>query len=120
MALIKCEGCGNLISERAASCPKCGHPVGNKTEIVPPNNLQTPNSTPKNKTTTAILALLLGGIGAHYFYLGKTVGGLIFLVFFWTGIPALIAFVQAILMLTMTEAQFYEKYVNNPSKMPLF
>ncbi len=120
MALIKCEGCGNMISDRAASCPKCGRPVGNKMATVPPNNLEAQNNTPKSKTTTAILALLLGGIGIHYFYLGKSVAGLIFLVLFWTGIPALIAFVQAIIMFTMTEAQFYEKYVNNPSKMPLF
>ena len=120
MALIKCEGCGNLISEHAASCPKCGHPVGNSMATVPPSNLQTHYNTPKSKTTAALLALFLGGIGVHYFYLGKTMAGLIFLLLFWTYIPALIALVQAIMMFTMTEEQFYEKYVNNPSKMPLF
>jgi hypothetical protein len=26
MATIKCENCSNEISEKAATCPKCGHP----------------------------------------------------------------------------------------------
>lgn len=32
MTLIKCEECGNLISNKATSCPKCGTPVTNKIE----------------------------------------------------------------------------------------
>lgn len=27
MALIKCPGCGNMISDKAIKCPKCGRPV---------------------------------------------------------------------------------------------
>ena len=27
MALIKCKGCGQMISDRATKCPKCGHPT---------------------------------------------------------------------------------------------
>lgn len=27
MALIQCPGCGEEISENAASCPKCGEPI---------------------------------------------------------------------------------------------
>lgn len=38
-----------------------------------------------------LLALFLGGIGAHDFYLGKTGKGLIKLGFCWTGIPMVIA-----------------------------
>lgn len=38
-----------------------------------------------------LLALFLGGIGAHDFYVGKPVKGLIKLVFCWTGIPMFIA-----------------------------
>lgn len=29
MALIKCPECGKQISDRAASCPNCGCPIGN-------------------------------------------------------------------------------------------
>ena len=38
-----------------------------------------------------LLALFLGGIGAHDFYVGKTLKGLIKLAFCWTGIPMFIA-----------------------------
>ncbi len=64
----------------------------------------------KNKTTAAILAFLLGGLGVHKFYLGKTMQGLLYLVFCWTFIPALIAFVEFILFLAMSEQEFNSKY----------
>lgn len=38
-----------------------------------------------------LLALFLGGIGAHDFYVGKPVKGFTKLVFVWTGIPSIIA-----------------------------
>jgi TM2 domain-containing membrane protein YozV len=44
----------------------------------------------KNKLVAALLAIFLGGIGAHKFYLQKTGMGILYLVFFWTGIPPLL------------------------------
>lgn len=38
-----------------------------------------------------LLALFLGGLGAHDFYVGKMGKGLIKLAFCWTGIPAFVA-----------------------------
>lgn len=38
-----------------------------------------------------LLALFLGGIGMHDFYMGKTAKGITKLLFCWTGIPAIIA-----------------------------
>ena len=119
MALIKCKECGNLISENATACPKCGHPTND--EISPrPNYMVNNYASNKSKTTAGILALLLGGIGIHYVYCGKALPGFVFLLLFWTGIPAILAFVQAIMMFTMTQEQFYYKYVNTPSSFPLF
>jgi TM2 domain-containing membrane protein YozV len=60
----------------------------------------------KNKTTAGILALLLGGLGAHKFYLGRIVQGLLYLVFCWTFIPALISLIEGIWYLTMSDADF--------------
>lgn len=33
----------------------------------------------KNKQTATLLALLLGGLGVHYFYLGKPIKGLFYM-----------------------------------------
>lgn len=49
------------------------------------------DSNKPSLTVYLLLALFLGGIGAHDFYVGKPVKGFIKLVFCWTGIPAVIA-----------------------------
>lgn len=64
----------------------------------------------KNKTTAAVLAFLLGGVGAHKFYLGQTGAGLLYLFFFWTWIPALLALFDFIVLLMMDEHAFNLKY----------
>ena len=51
-------------------------------------------SLAKRPTIAVLLALFLGGLGAHRFYLGQTRVGMWYLLFSWTGIPALIAFVE--------------------------
>ncbi len=67
----------------------------------------------KSKTTAAILALFLGGIGIHRFYLGQAGLGIIYLLFCWTFIPALIAFIDFIVFLIMDENAFNSKYNKN-------
>jgi TM2 domain-containing membrane protein YozV len=69
----------------------------------------------KNKTTAALLALFLGGIGGHKFYLGQTMMGLLYLCFCWTFIPMFIAFCEFIGFLVMSEQSFDAKY--NPALM---
>lgn len=49
-----------------------------------------------DKVTYLILAFFLGWIGVHKFYAGKIGAGIMFLVFFWTGVPALISFIEFI------------------------
>jgi TM2 domain-containing membrane protein YozV len=51
-----------------------------------------------NKSLAIVLALFLGGIGAHKFYQGKWIQGLIYLLFAWTFVPAIVAVVDAILI----------------------
>lgn len=64
----------------------------------------------KNRTTAGILALFLGGLGMHKFYLGKWIWGLIYLAFCWTLIPALVSLVEAIGLFTMSNQDFQTKY----------
>ena len=64
----------------------------------------------KSKVTAGVLGILLGDIGAHKFYLGKTGMGILYLVFFWTMIPGIIGLVEGILYLTMSDEKFAEKY----------
>lgn len=53
------------------------------------------NSVKKDPTVAVLLALFLGGVGAHKFYLGKTVAGIFYILFCWTTIPAWIALFEA-------------------------
>lgn len=53
------------------------------------------NSVKKNPTTAVVFALFLGGIGIHKFYLNRVGAGIVYLLFCWTYIPALIAFIEA-------------------------
>lgn len=52
-----------------------------------------------NKIIYIVLAVFLGGFGVHKFYAGKTMSGILHLVFCWTGIPHIIAIINAILTL---------------------
>lgn len=64
----------------------------------------------KSKTTAALLAFFLGGLGGHKFYLGRPVQGILYLIFFWTFIPAIIAFFEAIMLLVMNDMEFHARY----------
>lgn len=46
-----------------------------------------------------LLAFFLGGIGAHHFYNGKTIRGLLYLVFVWTMIPSGLALIDMVIAL---------------------
>ena len=64
----------------------------------------------RNRVTAGVLAILLGGIGAHKFYLGQSGQGILYLLFCWTGIPLLIGIIEGVIYLSMTEADFQNKY----------
>lgn len=61
-----------------------------KEQLAQLNSMKEDSNKP-SLTVYLLLALFLGGIGAHDFYVGKPVKGLIKLVFCWTGIPTIIS-----------------------------
>ena len=91
-----CKECGEIINSKAEICVKCG--VRQKQEIIIPGG--------KSRITAALLAFFLGGIGVHKFYMGKTVMGILYLLFCWTFIPAIIAFVEFVILLTESDEAF--------------
>ncbi len=70
----------------------------------------TPVLSQKSRTTAALLAILLGGLGVHKFYLGKPVQGLIYLAFCWTFIPAIVAFIEGIAYFGMSDLKFAQRF----------
>lgn len=66
----------------------------------------------KNKNSAAILAFFLGGVGVHKFYLGQTGWGIVYALFFWTHIPTLAGWIEGLILLTMPQATFDQKYNN--------
>jgi TM2 domain-containing membrane protein YozV len=63
-----------------------------------------------SKIAAALFAMFLGGFGVHKFYLGRAGQGIFYLLFFWTFIPSIVAFIEGIVYLTMDDAEFAAKY----------
>jgi TM2 domain-containing membrane protein YozV len=66
----------------------------------------------KNKLAAGLLGIFLGAFGAHHFYLGNTARGLIYFLLFWTIIIPIIGLVEGIMIITMTDEEFDNKYNN--------
>lgn len=96
---IYCHGCGALLHLTALQCPKCGA-----------QNVSYAKKGSKDRVTAGLFALLLGGIGAHHFYLGNIVLGIIYLLFCWTFIPFLVAIVEGIVYFCQSEEFFAARY----------
>jgi hypothetical protein len=94
-----CVGCAAPLHISAASCPHCGARQSGGGSL-----------GQKSRIAAALLAFFLGGFGVHKFYLGRVAAGFLYLLFFWTFIPAIIAFIEFIIYLTMSDEAFAEKY----------
>jgi TM2 domain-containing membrane protein YozV len=64
----------------------------------------------RQKSVAVLLALFLGGLGVHRFYLGQTGLGVVYLIFCWTFIPVFVALVEALILLLMSSREFDMKY----------
>lgn len=90
----------SVIKKEAEICVKCG---------VRQNKLSG-SSNRKNKITAGILAILLGSLGIHKFYLDSPGLGVLYLCFSWSGIPGIIGIIEGVLYLVKTDEEFAEKY----------
>lgn len=100
---VFCRGCASLIHESAISCPKCG--------AIQATAYKARNTSGgKDRLTAAVLAMVLGGLGIHRFYLGDFGLGILYLLFFWTTIPAFIGLIEGIILLASTDQEFIQRY----------
>ena len=72
---------------------------------------------PKSKVTAGLLALFLGGIGIHKFYLGYPGAGIVHIIMTisiigWF-VNAIIVLIEAIIYLTKSDEDFHWTYVEN-------
>ncbi|UZE46958.1 TM2 domain-containing protein [Rhodopseudomonas sp. P2A-2r] len=100
-----CTDCGSVISARAEICPRCG-----VRQMSPPGAFGATTASGRSRVAAAIFAILLGGLGIHKFYLGRVGQGILYMLFCWTFVPAIIGLVEGIIYLTMSDADFEMKY----------
>ena len=119
-----CSQCGAALEGDSKFCKYCGTNNGINEETNNQSQYQEPvYSRPtmqsaetvgtkvpvKSKVTAGILAILLGGLGIHKFYLGKIFQGILYILFCWTYIPAIIGVIEGIIYLTKSDEAWAEK-----------
>lgn len=57
-----------------------------------------------SKVTYVLLAFLLGWIGVHKFYSNQVSQGVLHIIFFWTGIPYIVAIISGIITIFFKKA----------------
>jgi Tfp pilus assembly protein PilE/ribosomal protein L40E len=92
---VFCRSCGAKIDATASSCPQC-----DTRQLV---------GKPKSKVTAALLAIFLGFLGIHRFYLGQWVG-IVYLLFGFIAWP--VAWVEAVVFLLTDRERWERKYGN--------
>ncbi|MBO4374783.1 MAG: NINE protein [Lachnospiraceae bacterium] len=133
MSETTCPACGANIGPNETECKYCGEKItrtvtqnaqpaqqqaGNGINI-PQNVVDQFYSAPaanidpswpvKSKVTAGLLGIFLGGLGIHKFYLGKIGMGILYIVFCWTYIPALVGLVEGIIYLASSDESFQLK-----------
>ncbi len=82
-----------------------------KATPLPPGYVLNSKGKKIHRITAGVLSLLLGSVGAPWFYIGKPALGVLSALTCWTGIPALVGFIHGIIYLTSTDEHFKAKYL---------
>ena len=122
-----CTNCGNEVTEKAIACTKCGLPTRAEKKFcyncgveVNANQVicvkcgvglsRKAAGSGRDKTVAGICALLVGGIVIHKFYHGSWGWGLLYILFVWTFIPAILGLIEGVTYLMMDDAVYDAKY----------
>lgn len=104
-----CPNCGAEVSKEQIVCVKCGGALKKITG--------NESASPKSKVAAAMLAIFLGSLGIHEFYLGNTTSAVIRLCVtiltcgYGGFIMSIISFIEGIIYLTKSDEAFHEIYV---------
>jgi TM2 domain-containing membrane protein YozV len=93
-----CSTCGKQMHVKAEICPSCGV------------RAKGTSSTAVGKVALLLITFLLGFVGGHKFYVKKYGLGILYLLFWWTGIPGIIALIEFIIYCTKSEAELQLAY----------
>ena len=123
----KCPQCGAPIDPVATECIFCGEKLAvqqaaqqvqqPQPQVViqqaAPQQVYVTGINPswpiKNKIAAGLLGIFFGAIGVHKFYMGKIGMGILYLCFCWTGIPAIVGFIEGIIYLCSNDEHFQLK-----------
>ena len=67
----------------------------------------------QTKLIQSALAIFLGSFGAHKFYQGKTIQGILFFLLSWTTLPMWVSLAEGIRYLFMPVEDFYNQYIKD-------
>lgn len=95
MSNVFCRACGTSLHESATDCHNCGakQSVGTK-----------------SKMTAVILCFFFGFMGIHRFYLGRPFSGFMYILFCWTGINFIVAFIEFVVLAFTDEREINRKF----------
>ncbi len=135
--MMFCRNCGKQVSEMSIACPACGVPPRTQKNFCPHCGKPTlpvqavctqcgvslETAKEKGKVPAGILALCLGGLGAHKFYLGYTgeavfmlcisiVAGALTMGMAYV-LMAIIGVVEGVIYLTKSDHDFAATYIQN-------
>lgn len=147
MYIHQCPECGKQYSTQEkvnrVKCPYCGAETNVSYSDQEPNYQQqwrqfsneastaldsvfANGPSGKSRGVAGLLAILMGWCGLHYFYIGKTSAGVLFLLIailscgILATVTSIVSIIQGVLFFTSTQEEFELKWVNSPSNFPLF
>ncbi|NMC07109.1 MAG: TM2 domain-containing protein [Candidatus Lokiarchaeota archaeon] len=78
---------------------------------LPPGYVMNSKGKRVHRVTAGVLGIVLGSVGAHWFYIGRPELGVLSILTSWTGIPAIVGFIHGIIYLTSKDEHFKAKYL---------